>query len=149
MLRSIAVQALKPEKLKALLYLIQHDLGYQLHSSVQQVKVALSRSQTAAFHFDDGDVELEAEVSRSSFESWIEDELAAIEERVTTLLSKTGVDAHDVDMVFLTGGSSFVPAVRRIFEHRFGSEKIRTGDEFTSVARGLALRSLAGDGTSA
>jgi len=47
-----------------------------------------------------------------------------------------------VDRVFLTGGSSFVPAVRRIFETRFGAEKIRGGDEFTSVASGLALRSL-------
>jgi hypothetical chaperone protein len=43
-------------------------------------------------------------------------------------------------MVFLTGGSSFVPAVRRIFEKRFGAEKIRSGNEFTSVARGLALK---------
>jgi hypothetical chaperone protein len=43
-------------------------------------------------------------------------------------------------MVFLTGGSSFVPAVRRIFESRFGAERIRTGNEFTSVARGLAVR---------
>ena len=39
----------------------------------------------------------------------------------------------------LTGGSSFVPAVRRIFDMRFGRERIRTGNEFTSVARGLAL----------
>jgi hypothetical chaperone protein len=43
-------------------------------------------------------------------------------------------------MVFLTGGSSFVPAVRRIFEARFGAGRIRTGNEFTSVARGLAVR---------
>jgi hypothetical chaperone protein len=58
------------------------------------------------------------------------------------LLHKTGTAAKDVDMVFLTGGSSFVPAVRRIFESRFGAQKIRSGDEFTSVARGLALRAL-------
>jgi len=45
--------------------------------------------------------------------------------------------------VFLTGGSSFVPAVRRIFEMRFGADKIRTGNEFTSVAHGLALKSAA------
>jgi hypothetical chaperone protein len=45
-----------------------------------------------------------------------------------------------VDRVFLTGGSSLVPAVRRIFEDRFGAERVQTGDEFTSVARGLALR---------
>jgi hypothetical chaperone protein len=46
-----------------------------------------------------------------------------------------------VDVVFLTGGSSFVPAVRRIFDTRFGAERVRTGNEFTSVARGLALGS--------
>jgi molecular chaperone DnaK (HSP70) len=38
-----------------------------------------------------------------------------------------------------TGGSSFVPAVRRIFEERFGREKLRGGGEFVSVARGLAM----------
>jgi hypothetical chaperone protein len=43
-------------------------------------------------------------------------------------------------MVFLTGGSSFVPAVRRVFEGRFGSDRIRSGNEFTSVAVGLALK---------
>jgi hypothetical chaperone protein len=56
------------------------------------------------------------------------------------LLSKTGIHPNEIDRVFLTGGSSFVPAVRRIFETRFGAPKIRTGDEFTSVARGLAMR---------
>jgi hypothetical chaperone protein len=40
----------------------------------------------------------------------------------------------------LTGGSSLVPAVRRIFERRFGADRIRTGSEFTSVAQGLALK---------
>jgi hypothetical chaperone protein len=47
-------------------------------------------------------------------------------------------------MIFLTGGSSFVPAVRRIFETRFGAARIRAGNEFTSVARGLALKALDG-----
>jgi hypothetical chaperone protein len=47
--------------------------------------------------------------------------------------------------VFLTGGSSFVPAVRRIFEDRFGASKLRFGGEFTSVASGLALRALEGE----
>jgi hypothetical chaperone protein len=42
--------------------------------------------------------------------------------------------------VFLTGGSSFVPAVRRIFIERFGERKVTGGEELTSVATGLALR---------
>jgi hypothetical chaperone protein len=49
---------------------------------------------------------------------------------------------NQIDSVFVTGGSSFVPVVRRIFAERFGAEKIRTGSEFTSIARGLALRAL-------
>jgi hypothetical chaperone protein len=56
------------------------------------------------------------------------------------LLLEAGTRADQVDRVFLTGGTSLVPAVRRIFEHRFGAERVSAGDEFTSVARGLALR---------
>ncbi len=142
MLTSVARQALEPEKIKALLYLVRHDLGYQLHRAIQKVKAALSHEEKALFRFDDGDVTIRAEVTRSQFESWIAEELSAIEDSTNALLTKTGIAPGEVDRVFLTGGSSLVPAVRRIFESRFGRDKIRTGDEFTSVARGLALRSL-------
>lgn len=140
MLANVAKQAEEPLKLDALLYLVTHDLGYQLHRAVQRAKVALSHNESAPFEFHDGDVSLTATVTRGEFEAWISEELAGIESRIETLLAKTFTHARDVDMVFLTGGSSFVPAVRRIFETRFGPSKIRTGDEFTSVARGLALR---------
>ena len=107
---------------------------------MQEVKIGLSHQEKEVFRFEDGDVSLEIPVARTEFESWISEELAAIEQSVAALLAKAGIHTKDVDRVFLTGGSSFVPAVRRIFEARFGSHKIRTGDEFTSVARGLALR---------
>jgi hypothetical chaperone protein len=142
MLRSVRAQAEEPEKIEALLYLVQHDLGFQLHRAVQRVKTTLSHAERSVFRFSDGDLELEEEVRRAEFEEWIAEELAAIEQSVNALLSKAGAHAKDIDMVFLTGGSSFVPAVRRIFESRFGAERIRTGDEFTSVARGLALKKL-------
>ena len=81
-----------------------------------------------------------ARVSRAEFEAWISDDLLAIKRCIDTLLESSKVGAHEVDRVFLTGGSSFVPAVRRIFEERFTAARVRTGNEFTSVARGLALR---------
>jgi hypothetical chaperone protein len=140
MLQSVAIQALAPDQIRALLWLVEHDLGYPLHQAVQQVKAKLSSETKAEFRFEDGDVEMCEQVSRARFESWIAEELAAIENGVDQLLRKTAVDPKDVDKVFLTGGSSFVPAVRRIFTSRFGESKIETGGEFTSVARGLALR---------
>ena len=142
MLQSVQRQAVEPEKLEALLYLVQHDLGFQLHRAVQETKAALSHQDRSRFCFSDGSVELQGEVTRAEFEDWIAHELREIEGCIDSLLRKTQVDAREVNMVFLTGGSSFVPAVRRIFESRFGASKIRTGGEFTSVAHGLALRSL-------
>jgi hypothetical chaperone protein len=66
--------------------------------------------------------------------------LQAIEGSIEKLLKESGIHPRAVDRVFLTGGSSFVPAVRSIFESRFGKDRIRSGNEFTSVAHGLALR---------
>jgi hypothetical chaperone protein len=54
-------------------------------------------------------------------------------------LAKAQLTADGIDHVFLTGGSSLIPAVRRIFEQRFGAEKIDSGNELTSIAHGLAL----------
>jgi hypothetical chaperone protein len=139
-LKSARIRALEPEKIQALITLIEEDLGYQLHQAVQQVKFALSQSERAEFRFRDGSMDLRIPVKRAEFESWIAHDLQAIENSIDGLLKDSGVDPRAVDRVFLTGGSSFVPAVRRIFETRFGKERIRSGNEFTSVAHGLALR---------
>jgi hypothetical chaperone protein len=141
MLKSVHAQSLEPEKIAALLHFIKQDLGFYLHRAVQKVKCDLSNDTVTEFRFDDGSVDLKTTVRRDSFEEWIAEELGQIAQCVDSLLSGSGADRKDVDMVFLTGGSSFVPAVRRIFEDRFGSGRIRGGNEFTSVARGLALKS--------
>lgn len=139
MIQSVKGGAFEPERIAALIHLIQNDLGYHLHRSVQDLKCALSESDHATFRFSDSDAFIEAGIERRDFESWIGEELEAIEGCVANCVNNAGVSARDVDRVFLTGGSSFVPAVRQIFERRFGAERIRRGNEFTSVARGLAL----------
>jgi hypothetical chaperone protein len=61
------------------------------------------------------------------------------------VLANASIAIADVDRVFLTGGSSFVPAVRRIFERRFGAERVEAGNEFVSIANGLASIGLRED----
>ncbi len=142
MLRGVHAQSLEPEKIGALIHFIKEDLGFYLHRAVQKVKCDLSNAPVATFHFSDGFVDLKVVVERASFEVWISEELGQISGCIDSLLSSAGVLPKDVDMVFLTGGSSFVPAVRKIFEARFGEERIRGGNEFTSVASGLALKAM-------
>ena len=144
MLQSSLATAFEPPKIEALIHLIREDLGYELHRAVQKTKCALSEEPAAGFHFSDGVMEIDAAVTRGEFEDWIGEELTRIESCVDSLMAASGVSCRDVDMVFLTGGSSFVPAVRRIFAARFG-DRIRAGNEFTSVARGLALTAAGRD----
>ena len=78
-------------------------------------------------------------ISRANFESWIASDLARIEAALDDTLAAAGLGEKRIDRVFLTGGTSFTPAVREIFERRFGARKIETGDELLSIASGLAL----------
>jgi len=55
------------------------------------------------------------------------------------------IDAAEIDRVFLTGGTSLVPRIRRIFTERFGDEKLESGGELTSIAHVLALIGLEDD----
>ena len=88
----------------------------------------LNKMSKAAFRvrfvFVDEDVCVDAPIARADFEAWIAPELAEMDAAVERLLATTGVAADDVDRVFLTGGTSFVPAVKRLFAARFGAHKL-------------------------
>ncbi len=142
LLAELRLQAFEPEKIAALMHVVEHDLGYHLYGAVEQTKIELSDQEESRMVFRDATLAIEQDVGRRRFESWIDDELTAIAACVNRLLEQTGVAPDDVGSVFITGGSSFVPAVRRLFELRFGAARIHSGGELTSVAKGLALRAL-------
>jgi hypothetical chaperone protein len=140
MLERVQRTASTPERLEAFLLLIKNELGYQLHEAVQRTKFALSAATEAEFAFESGPVTIRKRVSRADFEKWIAEEISAMSGCVDRLIEASGLACADIDRVFLTGGSSFVPAVRQIFVDRFGDGKVTGGEELTSVATGLALR---------
>jgi hypothetical chaperone protein len=142
MLAELRLQAFEPEKIAALIHVIEDDLGYHLYRAVEQAKMALSKQEISALRFRDGALAIEQAVKRDEFESWVGEEMAAITACLDRLLEHTGVTPTDIGSVFMTGGSSFVPAVRQLFEARFGASRLHSGGELTSVASGLALRAL-------
>lgn len=141
-LKGILREAEQPELFGALVHVVENDLGFQLYRSVQAAKAELSRGDRARLVFVDEDVCVDAAIERAEFERWIAPELAEMQGAVSRLLEDTGIAPDQIDRVFLTGGSSFVPAVRGLFADRFGAHKLASGDELTSVARGLALSGL-------
>ena len=139
-LEEVQGQADEPDKIAALIHIVEWNQGLHLHRAVQAAKIALSSEPEARLVFREGPVDIDARVTRAEFEDWIGEDLAAIAGCVDDVMARAGVTAADVEQVFVTGGSSFVPAVRGIFEQRFGAAKIRSGGEFVSIASGLALR---------
>lgn len=140
LLKQIRFQALAPEKIDALIDLVDHDLGYRLYQATEKTKCVLSEQLSGGFLFKETTIEISNHVTRPQFEGWISTEVQAISNCVDRLMNRFNVTAKEVDAIFMTGGSSFVPAIRRLFEKKFGDgTPIRAGQEFTSVAEGLAI----------
>ena len=132
-----------PERVGRFVRLVESDQGYTLYKSVSDTEGgALARGERE-FVFRGPGFEIR-EIVRAQFESWIAPELESIEEALDRCSRR--VDRRD------RRGSrvphrrhSFVPAVRRIFERRFGADMVESGNEFVSIANGLATIGLRED----
>ena len=138
-IEEVARYSADPTLLRNRIKLIEDEAGYQLYQTVSAVKAALSKSETARLHFVHEDFVIDRIIARTDFEAWIAPDLARIAATVDQALAQAHLDVSQVDRVFLTGGTSFVPAVQKIFSDRFGATKLSAGGEFVSVAEGLAL----------
>ncbi|MFP5075701.1 Hsp70 family protein [Rhizobium sp. YIM 134829] len=138
-LKQLVRSSLEPEKLEAFVDLIEHDGGYPLYQAVSATKMRLSAEEETEFFFAPLGERSRQTVRRSDFEAWIAPDLARIEAALDEVLAKTETAAGTVDKIFLTGGTSFVPAIRRLFEQRFAADRIESGGELLSIAHGLAL----------
>jgi hypothetical chaperone protein len=141
-LRKLIAVAEAPQRLEDLRILIEMDLGFELYRSVGALKAALSSADDALFCFDRGGIKIEAAVKRRDFEDWIAPDLVKLADAMERAVDKAGCGFENIDAVFLTGGTSFVPAVRALFQRRFGAARVHIGDAFQSVAAGLALMAL-------
>ncbi|MBM7406052.1 MULTISPECIES: Hsp70 family protein [Sphingomonas] len=131
--------ALDPDAVGRMMAVIEEEQGFRLYDAVGRVKRDLSAAESASFRFAGGGLSIEAEVTRAQFEAWIAPDVARIEAAVDAALAAAAVPPTAIDRVFLTGGTSLTPRIRRLFTERFGEEKIASGGELTSIAHGLAL----------
>jgi hypothetical chaperone protein len=141
-LKKLAAVSESSHMIEDLSSLIELDLGFELYRAVGGLKAELSSAEQAMFTFDRDGIQIEANVRRGDFEAWIAPDLAKINDAMERAIAKANVRPKDIDAVFMTGGTSFVPAVRALFLRHFGKDRIHVGDAFQSVASGLALLAL-------
>ena len=122
--------------------LIEDNYGFMLFQSIEKAKIELSEHQESQIIFEEQKLHIEEALSRNEFESIITEEVEKIKECLNSVLAQSTLKEEDIDLVFLTGGSSYIPCIRSMFTEKFGSDKIKQTNAFTSVAYGLGISSL-------
>jgi hypothetical chaperone protein len=138
-LNELSRLAVDPAPLLKLIDVIENDLGFALYRSVSAAKIALSSADQAEFRFHHDGLDISETIARRQFEEWIASDVEQIAATVDKALADARLRSADIDKVFLTGGSSFIPAIWKVFGERFGQARLSTGDQFESIAYGLAL----------
>ena len=121
--------------------LIDYNFGYLLFQSIEKTKCELSSSSESYIAFNDYEIDIYDKITKIEFEEYIKAKIEEIEACVNSVLSQAGLTNDDIDIVSLTGGSSFIPIINKLFSENFGIEKINQSDAFTSVAHGLGVYS--------
>ncbi len=129
--------AREPEKVGRLLKVIRRRLGHRLAFAVEDAKIALSGADRAALPLGFVDDGLAAMAERIDFERTIAAQADRLYLTARSCIAAAGLGAVAIDTIFLTGGSSRVPAVRAAIARAAPSARLAAGSDFLSVALGL------------
>ena len=128
-------------KFKNLITLIDNNLGYSVFQAIEKTKIELSEQDHSSFVYSNMGININEEVAIAEYDHIIEKDLQKIATYLNHFLDSNNIQASAIDSLFLTGGTSLVAAIQHLFKSKFPHIKVNSGDNFTSVAKGLAYSS--------
>lgn len=128
-----------PKLVENLENLIDDNYGFMLFQAIEKAKIELSYYEKSQIIFQEQDLSIKEYIIRIEFEAMIKEYVAKIKKCLERTISNAGLTDADINQVFITGGSSFIPCIRQLFIDKFGERKIKQMDAFTSIAYGLGV----------
>ncbi|QPH40710.1 Hsp70 family protein [Pedobacter endophyticus] len=125
-------------KFKNLITLIENNLGYALFQSIEKTKIELSNEAASNFAYSNMGIEINEDISLSQYDAIIKKDVDKIEAYLDKFLETQQITSDDIDCLFLTGGTSMVSSIQKLFKRKFPHIPLNSGDNFKSVAKGLA-----------
>ena len=129
--------ACEPEKVARLLSVVRQRLGHRLAFAVEDAKVALSSEEHTAVSLGFLEAGLEIIATRDDFDHAIGARLDRLYRAARDCIAAAGLKHAAIDTIFLTGGSSRVPAVRTAIARAAPSARLAGGSDLLSVSLGL------------
>ena len=106
---------------------------------VEAAKRRLSTELETGIDIDKEAIQIHERLKRTEFTHIIEHTLNLMVECVQEAETSAGIAPEDIDLVLTTGGTSLIPAIHTMLADRYGEERLKARDTFTSVASGLAI----------
>ena len=103
-------------KFQRLYDLIKNNHSYLVFQLLKDLKAELSHSESARLDIPELDIELT--LTRAQFETMISSLMAKFEQAIDDTLTRAAIKSSDIELVIRTGGSSLIPAVKRVLEER-------------------------------
>ncbi|GAA3957453.1 Hsp70 family protein [Mucilaginibacter dorajii] len=125
-------------KFKNLITLIDNNLGYSVFQSIEKTKIELSNRDTSTFTYHKMDIDIEEEISLPAYEDIITKDVNRIANYLDEFMAQNSIEPENINSLFLTGGTSMVGSIQKLFKNRFPHVNLNSGDNFKSVAKGLA-----------
>ncbi len=141
-MESLRLQAEQPHLIERLIKLLKNQDGHRLIGYVEACKIELASAHDALLDLYFIERDLQLGCTRDEFEEATEAEVEAISNTIHESLAAAQVDASQINNVFLTGGTTGLPVVRRAVSEIFAEERLVEGDRFGSVGTGLTLDAM-------
>jgi hypothetical chaperone protein len=138
-IREVLADAAQPALVARLLTAAVKQLGHRTVFAVEAGKIGLTAEPERRIDLSFIEPALMAAIARTRFDEVVAAEMQRLRVAIWSCLAQAGLDAPDVDTVFLTGGSSLTPVVARTILAEVPQAHARRGDDFLSVAMGLTL----------
>jgi hypothetical chaperone protein len=139
MLEHITRGAERQRQLDMLRDLITSSYSLKMFDAVEAAKRELSRRVIALIGLDGPSFRVQQPVTRAEFERLIQEEVSHIAATLDEVIEQAGLAPDQIDAVIRTGGSAQIPAFIQLLEDRFGLDKVREIDTFSSVTSGLGI----------
>jgi hypothetical chaperone protein len=131
--------ALTPEKIARLAEVVESRRGHSIAIAVEQAKVALSTAPRTTIDLADAELGAPVEATAQLLNETVADQLGSLSRTLLETLAASGLRGEQIDAVFLTGGSTAIPAVRAAVTGLTPGARIVEGDMFGAVGLGLGL----------
>lgn len=139
LLKDMHYMAAQPDLVHRLLRVVREQSGHRLAGDVEAAKIDLSDRDRASMALPYVDEGLVVELSRAAFEEATSVETQKIAASIGECLRQAGVKPEAITTLFLTGGTSAIPAVRAACQAMVPTARTVDGDRFGSVGIGLAI----------